>query len=114
MKECVVRAPRLHWQTRRVGDTLLLGREVCGERAVRLAGDGSPYLLSRARRDPDVSGLAVGLHLVAGFGAEGNVGEPRELAVDAGDAFDLTFGGEAFVEAFVAEIAGLLGPWGEF
>lgn len=44
------------------------------------------------------------------FGAAWDAGELGEFAVDAGDAFDLALGGEAFVKALVAKGAGLLGP----
>jgi len=42
-----------------------------------------------------------------------NACRPRQIAVDARDALDLAFGGEAFVEAFHPEGFLLLAPYGE-
>ena len=47
---------------------------------------------------------------VLAFASRCDVGGAVEVAVDAGDAFDLAFGGETLVESVALEVAGLFFP----
>src|SRR6185295_1172055 len=71
---------------------------------------GATSLRPRGRR---AGGYCASVLVVVGLAAALDVGGAGELAVDAGDAFDLALGGEALVEAFDAEGLGEIGPGGE-